>query len=332
MNHKEREQFWNVLKETKDTSPDSLAALNAVYTLPQWLCRFRTVSESSLQQLQDNKLYFSSADYYDDPFDTYFYVDYDKISNNAAMLKTLVHGKQEDTLQIVHQMFPTVNASELLAALQSTTFNLDSLKNQFLGIRNLVHKQLYSICFCENPKNETLWLKYADNHRGFVLMYNPLNIDTFLCGKNSECAQCPMEKPRPNIYPVYYTNARYDATKFVLGALLQNSFPADLQQKVPWLMEVVKQSLQWESERISLIKKSCHEYDEEWRMICPFHSINRPCIKMKPTCVVLGLRMPEYKKRLVISAAQVAGISEIKEMFINDFDELDICLIEAVSH
>ena len=59
-------------------------------------------------------------------------------------------------------------------------------------------------------------------------------------------------------------------------------------------MEVVKQSLQWESERISLIKKSCHEYDEEWRMVCPFHSMNRPCIKS----VVLGLRMPEYKKTI----------------------------------
>lgn len=78
MNHQERKQFWNVLMKTKDTSSESLAALNARYTLPQWLCRFRTVSESSLHQLQDNKLYFSSADYYDDPFDTYFYIDYDK--------------------------------------------------------------------------------------------------------------------------------------------------------------------------------------------------------------------------------------------------------------
>ena len=33
--------------------------------------------------------------------------------------------------------------------------------------------------------------------------------------------------------------------------------------------------------------------------------------------------MPEYERRLVISAAKVAGIQEIHEMYINDSDELD---------
>ena len=331
MDHKERKQFWNVLINTKDTSSESLAALNAVYTLPQWLFRFRTVSESSLYQLQDNKLYFSSADYYDDPFDTYFYIDYDRIRTNAKQLDILVHGNSEDALRTIHQIIPNVNTLELLRTLQETDFCANDLKDRFLKIRNLVHQQLYSICFCENPWNETLWLKYADNHRGFMLMYDPSDTKTFFCGKNPECVRCPMEKPHPNIYPVYYTDEKYDATKFGLGVLLQNIFPANLQERIPWLMDVVSHSLQWESERISLIKKECHKYDEEWRMICPFHSVNRPCIKMKPTCVVLGLRMPEYKRKLVVSAAQVAEIPQIKEMFINESDELDMRLIDRKS-
>ena len=59
-------------------------------------------------------------------------------------------------------------------------------------------------------------------------------------------------------------------------------------------------------------------------MICPIVSPNRPCIKMKPSSIALGLRMPEYERRLVISAAKVAGIASINEMVINDMDELQM--------
>ncbi len=42
---------------------------------PRHLYRFRPVSFSSLDGLQGNKLYFSSADHYDDPFDSFLHID-----------------------------------------------------------------------------------------------------------------------------------------------------------------------------------------------------------------------------------------------------------------
>ena len=78
----------------------------------------------------------------------------------------------------------------------------------------------------------------------------------------------------------------------------------------------------WEAERVSLIKKKCHEYDKEWRMIRPSMMPDRTCIKMKPNKVILGLRMPEYERKLVMSAANVAGICEIEELYIDDTDQL----------
>ena len=68
-----RKAFWNALLNAKLDNPQSMEALRQVATPPRLLCRFRPVSENSLLQLQENKLYYSSADYYDDPFDTYFY-------------------------------------------------------------------------------------------------------------------------------------------------------------------------------------------------------------------------------------------------------------------
>ena len=55
---------------------------------------------------------------------------------------------------------------------------------------------------------------------------------------------------------------------------------------------------------------------------CPIVGPNRPCIKMRPSSIALGLRMPEYERRLVISAAKVAGVASINEIIINDSDEL----------
>ena len=57
-------------------------------------------------------------------------------------------------------------------------------------------------------------------------------------------------------------------------------------------------------------------------MLCPIVGPNRPCIKMRPSSIALGLRMPEYERRLVISAAKVAGVASINEIIINDSDEL----------
>ena len=65
-------------------------------------------------------------------------------------------------------------------------------------------------------------------------------------------------------------------------------------------------------------------------MIRPTMSLDRTYIKMKPNKVILGLRMPEYEKRLVISAAKVAGINNIEELYINDSDLLDTKAITSV--
>ena len=74
MNSSERKTFWDTLCSIRDNTPDHLQALLATINTPEYLCRFRPVSENSLLQLQENKLYYSSADHYDDPFDTFIHV------------------------------------------------------------------------------------------------------------------------------------------------------------------------------------------------------------------------------------------------------------------
>ena len=141
--------------------------------------------------------------------------------------------------------------------------------------------------------------------------------NTFLCGRDDVCKNCRSLIERPPIYPVYYTEDAYDATQFALACLLWG------EQVPPQVLELSYKSVMWEAERVSLIKKKCHEYDQEWRMIRPSMAPERTCIKMKPNNIILGLRMPEYEKMLVISAAKVAGIGHVEELYINDSDMLD---------
>lgn len=314
-----RKAFWDTLCSIRDNNPEHLQALIATIKAPDYLCRFRSLSENSLLQLQENKLYYSSADYYDDPFDTFIHFDYARIRVQIEMLSNLVSSDSTELLNRLKMLEPVteIGAEQFLKNLKEHPLDLSKFPERVKQVRTIIQKNLFSICFCENELNETLWLKYANNYRGFALVYNMKDENTFLCGREDVCKNCRSLIERPSIYPVYYTEDAYDATQFALACLLWG------EQVPPQVLELSYKSVMWEAERVSLIKKKCHEYDQEWRMIRPSMAPERTCIKMKPNKIILGLRMPEYEKMLVISAAKVAGIGHVEELYINDSDMLD---------
>lgn len=76
MDHNDREQFWKTLCSLPGN--DIVAEREQLFKsikYPKLLFRYRPVSTKSLEALRTNKLYFSSANYYDDPFDTFLHID-----------------------------------------------------------------------------------------------------------------------------------------------------------------------------------------------------------------------------------------------------------------
>lgn len=321
-----RKAFWDTLCSIRDNNPEHLKALIASIKAPDYLCRFRSLSENSLLQLQENKLYYSSADFYDDPFDTFIHFDYARIRAQFEMLSNLVSSDSPELLNGLKMLEPVIgiSAEQFLKNLKEHPLDLSKFPERVKQVRTLIQKNLFSICFCENELNETLWLKYANNYRGFALVYDMKDENTFLCEKEDVCKNCRSLIERPSIYPVYYTEDAYDATQFALACLLWDEHVS------PQIAELSYKTVMWEAERVSLIKKKCHEYDQEWRMIRPTMTPERTCIKMKPNKIILGLRMPEYERLMVISAAKVAGIGNIEELYINDLDQLDTKVIACV--
>ena len=88
----------------------------------------------------------------------------------------------------------------------------NKLKDFLENIRNEIKQQTYSACFSESEFNETLWLKYADNHRGFVVEYDIWQ-GKILCGEKEECLKC-VNNFIVSLYPMIYTDEKYDATEF----------------------------------------------------------------------------------------------------------------------
>ena len=82
MNSLERESFWKTLCSLPgEDIKTERKQLNKTIKYPKLLFRYRPVNPKSLDALRTKKLCFSSANYYDDPFDTFLHINIDAIRN-----------------------------------------------------------------------------------------------------------------------------------------------------------------------------------------------------------------------------------------------------------
>ena len=329
MNSQERELFWQTLVSLpgEDIQAES-QRLNDTIKLPKYLYRYRPVSMKSLEALRTNRLYFSSANYYDDPFDTFLHINIDAIkSEYISAFQT-----RESTEQVVERVKPffaklctegqleQISVDNVLKALNNGL--IENFLNSALAIRDELKKDTWSVCFSENGFNEALWLKYADQHKGFALIYDLDKSENLLCGRQEKCQNCGIVKYGTPLYPMYYSDTPYDATNFAklvmlrkVGELTGMEIPSELYQSMANGI--------WEKERITLIKKECHKYDEEWRMITGC-SMNAPIMReWIPSGIILGLRMETDTENLVVSMAREAGIENIYKSFIDSKNRLN---------
>lgn len=333
MTNNERKEFWEMLCSLPgtDLKTESEMLMQAI-KYPKFLYRYRTVSTKSLEALRTNKLYFSTANYYDDPFDTFLNININEIRNVLLdMLKTPEQvNVAVDTIKFLlngilnEEQKKQITADNIIKMLSQELF--DSFLKFAVSLRNEAKKDIWSVCFSENGINEVLWLKYADQYKGFVQIYDLENDKNFLCGKQEKCKACNLRQAFTSLYPIYYSNVPYDATNYAKYVVLQKM---EEQAKITFpsrLYEMMGTGF-WERERITLIKKECHQYDEEWRMIFACKSKSPIMREWIPSGIILGLRMDPIEENLVISMAKEAGIKEIFKSYIDLNNKLNISLL-----
>ena len=329
MDHNDREQFWKTLCSLPGN--DIVAEREQLFKsikYPKLLFRYRPVSTKSLEALRTNRLYFSSANYYDDPFDTFLHIDIEAI-RKEYLSAFQTPESTEAVVDGVKSLLGNILSEEQAA--QFTVENVtnalshgltESFLNAALSLRDEVKKDTWSVCFSENGFNEVLWLKYADQHRGFVQIYGLENNDNFLCGKQEKCAKLRNQELGNAAISDLYSDTPYDATKFAKFVMLRKIAETTATQ-IPQSYMQVWEVLYGNKKRTTLIKKECHKYDEEWRMITG--CIMKPPVMMEwiPSGIILGLRMGVAEENLVVSMAKEAGIKNIYKSYINVQNKLD---------
>lgn len=320
----------NTLCSVSDYSAESVNKLNTTFTIPDTICRFRPVNTNTLWQLQENTQFFSTANYYDDPFDTYFKVDFQKLQEVYELTQEMLSTGNVETIRNILSRFNIADVDGLIQNMAHNSLNLSNMNQSLSNVRNVIQSSIWSICFCENPLNETMWLKYAAHHTGFALTYNFNNVATYLCGKEEKCQQCGIVNNPPILYPVYYSEEKYHATWYALGLMVLVNAGINKNQLPPMLQNLIDLSGRWQWQRISLIKKKCHHYDEEWRLLSPVPYYGRPRIKLKPESVIIGLKTSQHEQDLIVLAAKKAGIEIIRKIEINSNNDLIAMPIEEV--
>lgn len=305
MTERQLKIFWNTLCGTsgkQEALDEERKNILSTINYPKSLFRFRPVTESSLEELENNFMYFSSADRYDDPFDTYMRTDIPRLLKMVEDIKN----DPSVVLSIIKERFPEIDLKDI---------NKDDLKlhtllpssEDIIKLRQNMQTDTYSICFCESVKNESSWMKYADNHKGFVLEYE----------FSSEFIEelWNYKVLSANLFPVYYSDKKYNASDYAVRNILLN-----LCRPTPYLYNELLRYMNWENTKISLIKNKCHKYDKEWRLVPSFSLICRDVIRRRPQSITIGLRTSKYTELTVIEAAKIAGISKFYKMKIDNRD------------
>lgn len=335
MDIEERKIFWETLcsLDGMDLKKDT-DLLRKTIRYPKHIYRYREVNKRTLDALRENKLYYSTSDYYDDPFDTFIHVDIKELKDFLDRAPQLIrcNSQVESLVEYILSKWLKVQVDDaqkkvLIGQLENMLPNPNfqgTMLEYVRNIRNEIKKDTWSVCFSEDGLNESLWLKYANQHKGFAVAYDLENNDNMLCGKQMECNNCRMNKSEINLFPIYYSDKKYLATQFAQFLLtfkvIGNNMNEELSRKIT---EDMGNQI-WEKEKITLIKKLCHMYDKEWRMIAPMSFDEGPVMmKWIPDAVILGLSMEKSAEAQVIGTAYQAGIKKIYKCYINDEGDLD---------
>lgn len=156
MDSQEREKFWYTLCSLKGTDiQKDCEALKASIQYPKYLYRYRPVTTNSLNALRTNKLYFSKANYYDDPFDTFLHIniaaimeEYRKNFRTPERTQEVIDG----TKTLLSGIIPEEKLEQLtVKSVQGWLAQgiLPDFQSYLLDIRNEVRKNVWSVCFSE---------------------------------------------------------------------------------------------------------------------------------------------------------------------------------------
>lgn len=158
MDNKQRSDFYDFY-----ISQDKSTIEQILNTFPASVIKFYSNNDYNLEALKEQKIWFSSPNYFNDPFDCAINADYDEVSYSIFKKKC----SKILTNDAIEELLNMDEVKPALSFLMSK--DIEKYKN---NVKSLIDTVFVS-CFSE-PSNLTslrMWGYYANSHKGFCLEY-----------------------------------------------------------------------------------------------------------------------------------------------------------------
>jgi len=303
--------------------------------VPEQLYKFRGCAEYSIDAFEKDELWLSKAALFNDLHDSLFFFDKDSILDSIE--KMFSSGAVSPMIEAIKQVqFPNPDlqnqATEMFSSLdtkqladivwQSVPGFSQWLDQCFSFAKDGIRERTKMVCLSESIKSPLMWAHYADNHKGFAIGYDFRNNEITQCSNcpNRSCANIKLGA----IYPVIYSDKRYDATRY--GQWI-------VQQQVNRIIGMPVEELYDDGflfTKAALHKSNDWYYENEWRIICSTPNLaveqkDRYPIKKKPIAIYFGSQIPDFYRKMLMHIADEKGIPRY-QMYVKNYSskyELD---------
>lgn len=150
-----RVEFWDTLcsLDGKDAEND-IKRLLATIKFPRFLYRYRSVNNKLLSALIENKMYFSTSDYYDDPFDTYIRIDRNLVLEGIKQEVEDLRSNENRLSSFSEYLGFSNEECQNFLPEKTAEFIGNVSYDFFKGIRKELRKEIYSVCFSDTWKTK----------------------------------------------------------------------------------------------------------------------------------------------------------------------------------
>ena len=333
-----RDEFRDIIESIKipdGTLPGDLQKLLSpinvaiVQMAPECLYKYRSCSVNSISAFENDELWMSTSDMFNDPFDTLIQFNENEFRSaceglsNPDVLKIMTqyfaNGGQiapivsqivdEKELARLRQIAKDVNANHYQEGYgEQQRVNLQIQLAYYMNyLPQIVQTFSTVVCLSERIDSILMWSHYSDNHKGFALGYD---FKSFF----------PSQESGLGIFPVVYGEKRYDASEYLIWMLCSLiQMPAHN----PDIMSSIK---------LLLYKSMDWRYEQEWRLInskpgdFPVSRANP--VNVKPKSIYYGCRISEENRNRLHAIAASKGLEEYDMMVDNAADSYRMAVRE----
>ena len=302
--------------------------------IPSSLYRYRSCGELFFDAFSEDQLWFSKPKVMNDDFDAL--ISYDEEVINRQITENFQRAFQVVNAIKSGEIVPEL-IKRVLPQMQTIEKNIlhtsaDDIQTRFAEgkqafqkyaqaelppLSTLIQDKIKIACFSESIESALMWGHYADNSRGFALAYDFRDFQYPNCSKyNSPC----LKGGAFNLFPVVYSDERFDATEYVSWLWQQNmihEINGFTEEQKAILKELLPCPDDFMATKIVLHKSNEWAPEKEWRMtfFCLSSDIQNQEYSFgikKPVAIYLGRKIRPINQKILLSIAKEKDIPVYK--------------------